>query len=409
MKKLIAFLLAAVMVLGLVACGASDEPAETAAATTQAATAETEVTTEPATEETVEESAGEPTQEPTEAPTEEPTEAPTEAPVEEPSLLETPELTVEELLLSEPTQTRSFWGHEECRTFLHSLGYVELYPVSFADSVFRSAELTYNSKAFKMTFSLRPHTDYGWTDSWTMYGAKAEGLCNISGLDLDAFDHQYVNDVFNPFAKYSHSASCPQYMEIHLAKTGAEGETSWSAQEWTLWDEWDWGFYDNVQVSQIAYCMAMFSPETGNVYNIVCEYSQPGDYYFGACFMEFFWEPTSVFHKTWNSLGVKYFALVFPGETELDEFIYSEPGMTWKDWAESKYNLDGWTYKQCEKHGELWSPDGAYMVLDGNVLINGAEQKMTLDLFTAYATDTTFVTYGGVVARDAWTCPDEKE
>ena len=158
MKKLIAFLLAAAMVLGLVACGASDEPAETAAATTQAATAETEVTTEPATEETVEESAGEPTQEPTEAPT--------EAPVEEPSLLETPELTVEELLLSEPTQTRSFWGHEECRTFLHSLGYVELYPVSFADSVFRSAELTYNSKAFKMTFSLRPLTATGLSAVW---------------------------------------------------------------------------------------------------------------------------------------------------------------------------------------------------------------------------------------------------
>ena len=405
MKKLIALLLAAAMVLGLVACGGSAEPSDTTAATTQAATTETEEATEPSTDETVEQ----PAEEPAEAPTEEPTEAPTEAKAEGPALPETAEFTVEELLQSEPVQTRSFWGNEECRTFLHNLGYVELYPVSFADSVFRSAELTYNSKAFKMTFSLRPHGDYGWTDSWIMYGAKAEGLCNISGLDFNAFDHQYVNDVFNPFAKYSRSASCPQYMEIHLAKTGAEGEPSWSAEEWTLWDVWDWGFYNNVQVSQVAYCMAMYSPDTGNVYNMVCEYSEPGDYYFGSCFMEFFWEPTTVFHKVWDSMGIKYFALVFPSETELDKYIYSEPGMTWKDWSESKYNLDGWTYKQCKAHGELWSPDGEFMVLDGNVLINGAEQEMTLDLFTAYATDTTLVTYGGVVARGDWTCPDEKQ
>lgn len=60
MKKLIALLLAAVMLLSMTACGGSAEPAETAPATTEA-----------------------PTTAPTEAPTEEPTEAPTEEPVKE--------------------------------------------------------------------------------------------------------------------------------------------------------------------------------------------------------------------------------------------------------------------------------------------------------------------------------------
>ena len=59
MKKTLALLLAAVMLLSMTACGGSAEPVETAPATTEV-----------------------PTTAPTEAPTEEPTEAPTEAPTE---------------------------------------------------------------------------------------------------------------------------------------------------------------------------------------------------------------------------------------------------------------------------------------------------------------------------------------
>ena len=67
MKKIIALLLAAAMLLSMTACGGSAEPAETAPATTELAVVETEA----------------PTEAPTEALTEAPTEAQNDAPAVE--------------------------------------------------------------------------------------------------------------------------------------------------------------------------------------------------------------------------------------------------------------------------------------------------------------------------------------
>ena len=91
MKKLIALLLAAVMLLSLAACGGSAEPIETAPATT-----EESIT----------------------APTETPTEVPTESAYIG---------LAEELLQSGNTVTESYSDLLEYEKKLHELGFIELY------------------------------------------------------------------------------------------------------------------------------------------------------------------------------------------------------------------------------------------------------------------------------------------
>ena len=95
MKKWIALLLAAVMLLSLTACGGSAEPVETTPATTEAAPQVTE----------------EPTEESTEAPTE-PRVAPVDFEAVDPATLPEP-IPVEEQLLSEDTQTVTLDSLEE--------------------------------------------------------------------------------------------------------------------------------------------------------------------------------------------------------------------------------------------------------------------------------------------------------
>lgn len=114
MKKILALLLAAAMLLGLTACGGPAEPVETAPATTELAVVETEA----------------PTEVPADAPTEEPTEAPTEprvAPVDfesvDPKTLPKKPEPVEEQLLSEDTQTVTLDSLEEYEDLLWSLGF----------------------------------------------------------------------------------------------------------------------------------------------------------------------------------------------------------------------------------------------------------------------------------------------
>ena len=190
MKKLIALLLAAAMLLSLTACGGSAEPAETTPATTETAVVETEA--------------------PTEAPTEEPTEAPTEprvAPVDfeevDPATLPEP-IPVEEQLQSEDTQTVTLGSLEEYEDLLWSLGFKEVRLTGTHEALVHASgnsyvrataycepvSLTYNNNAFRFDFTYCATKDTGETvkeDCWFMYGTKSTSMANVSPMDSDEF------------------------------------------------------------------------------------------------------------------------------------------------------------------------------------------------------------------------------
>ena len=180
MKKLIALLLAVVMLLSMTACGGSAEPAETAPATTEA-----------------------PTTVPTEAPTEEPTEAPTEAPrvapvdfeAVDPATLPEP-IPVEEQLLSENTQTVTLGSLEEYEDLLWSLGFSEVRLTGThktmvgTDAFCEPVSLTYNDKAFRLDFLYCIIGFNGQTAKeagWMMYGTKSKNLANVTPLNENEY------------------------------------------------------------------------------------------------------------------------------------------------------------------------------------------------------------------------------
>ena len=140
MKKWIALLLAAVMLLSMTACGGAAEPAETTPATTEAAPQVTE----------------EPTEESTEAPTE-PRVAPVDFEAVDPAILPEP-TPVEEQLLSEDTQTVTLDSLEEYEDLLWELGFQEVRLTGThktmigTDAFCEPVSLTYNDKAFRLDF-----------------------------------------------------------------------------------------------------------------------------------------------------------------------------------------------------------------------------------------------------------------
>ena len=171
MKKLIALLLAAVMLLSMTSCGSSSEPVETVPTTTEPATQVTEA--------------------PTEAPTEEPTATPTEVPTEpkpvDPATLPEP-IPVEEQLLSEDTQTVTLGSLEEYKNLLWSLGFIEI----TLDNTCEPVSVTYNNCAFRLNF-VYWNNNKAETD-WYIYGTKANTASNISKLNESDWNVQRMDN-----------------------------------------------------------------------------------------------------------------------------------------------------------------------------------------------------------------------
>ena len=201
MKKILALLLAAAMLLSLTACGGSAEPVETAPATTEPAVVETEA----------------PTEVPADALTEEPTEAPTEprvAPVDfesvDPKTLPKKPEPVEEQLLSEDTQTVTLDSLEEYEDLLWSLGFQEVRltgqhdvhmmetdntsgfnKLTPASAYCEPVSLTYNENAFRFDFTYCMVTADGRTtkeDGWSMYGTKSAIPADVSKMTAKEYE-----------------------------------------------------------------------------------------------------------------------------------------------------------------------------------------------------------------------------
>ena len=188
MKKWIALLLAAVMLLSLTACGGSAEPVETTPATTEAAPQVTE----------------EPTEESTEAPTE-PRVAPVDFEAVDPATLPEP-IPVEEQLLSEDTQTVTLDSLEEYEDLLWSLGFEEVRLAGTheawknTDAYCEPVSLTYNDKAFRFDFVYYIQEIDGnlfKEDGWFLYGTKSTDLENVSPLCGDEYFEDKETNVIN--------------------------------------------------------------------------------------------------------------------------------------------------------------------------------------------------------------------
>lgn len=263
MKKRIALLLAAVMLLSMTACGGSTAPAPTAPATAEAPTTA-------------------PTQTPTEAPTEEPTEAPTEprvAPVDfeavDPATLPEP-IPVEEQLQSEDTQTVTLGSLEEYEDLLWSLGFEEVRLTGThktmigTDAFCEPVSLTYNDKAFRLDFLYCIINFAGQTtkeDGWMMYGTKSNILANVTPLNEEEYGKTINTTSFAgmPIIVLEEGQSLDSIDISQFANNGAGQALASEVTPNIETETMNFISYNDESLSIDA--KAVYYPTTGNLYN----------------------------------------------------------------------------------------------------------------------------------------------
>ena len=369
MKKRVALLLAAVMLLSMVGCSGSADPAETASAATEpAATHAVTEALESVDTEVLEASAPE---------------FPVFEPMNKPAVIPTT-VSVEDLLLSGDTKTIVGASYKDCVRLLMNLGFIELLDTAFSADMCGPCNLSYNSKAFKMEFEFNMFSDR--FNLCAIYGAKGECLSNISGPAFTEYDNIYEFPIWVSMDKVSHLDVVPQYIGYDLANFGS-AEDAWSLQQWGL-DKLDWGIYDlSAMISDIARYTAIYSPGTGNVYNIFSSYIEPGDYLFMDYHTSVFLrQPNEIVRRVWENAGVEKVLLRHPDDISfesegMEDCFYFERGMTFSEWCNSKYNLDGWKFFDNGGYGEIRSQDDQYYLLISYTLdSNGTARESKMDM-----------------------------
>ena len=259
MKKLIALLLAAAMLLSMTACGGAAEPVETTPATTEAPTTPTE----------------DPTEEPTEAPTEAPRVAPTDFETVDPATLPEP-VPVEEQLQSEETQTVTLGSLEEYEDLLWELGFGEVRLTGThktmigTDAFCEPVSLTYNDKAFRLDFLYCIINFAGETtkeDGWMMYGTKSNTLANVTPLNEEEYGKTINTNSFAgvPIIVMGEGQSMDS---IDISQFGSNGAEQSLASETTPNIETEtMNFISYNDESLSIDAKAVYYPTTGNLYN----------------------------------------------------------------------------------------------------------------------------------------------
>ena len=316
MKRYISLLLALCLVLPLTACGGSDAPAQTTAAPTQATT-----------------------EAPTEAPTEVPTEAPTEAPTEPPIVYEPYELSDGQCYES---VVRSM-GFVEFFPKYHETYSKKIYNLTGAYATPTSLEVTENG--FRMELDCGEYVPYQKgvqeTGDWVLYGSKAEGLGNLSGLDFNEYPLSVGLSVMTSSGNTSGPVDGIRFYQekYHLCgKTNANREVA----NGYLW-------------------AAIYFPETGNLYNFVRKFEKKLDAYSAPEYPHVFLTSLNQFHPTVNTVPYE------DSTIQLMDFVIHyghrfsiyqvKVGMTISEWIDSEWNIDGWTLLDNQT---VLSPDGKY-------------------------------------------------
>ena len=324
MKRLIALLLAAVMLLSMVGCGGSAEPAEP-------------VQTAPAVTEPVLQA----TEAPTEAPTEEPTEVPTEA-------LTEPVISAEELLRSDDTVTLTGKTPAEYWQILLDLGYIELWAFEAREipgypKDYELISLTYNDKAFRLDFTAIDYWDSGQHyEGFSLYGTKANGPADITGINLEA----YTEDIWEGGPV---DTGIPENVKNFLTEMNVtipiiKKVTTYTAIDPALADSEEYIMNSMPQI----YHASFYYPATGNLYNFVRESQGILNTWFNT--------PSNILNTEWQLLlkhsfekeiipygdftvELNQFAVQYGGQLAIYQY---RPGMSFSDWACSELNTDGW-------------------------------------------------------------------
>ena len=301
MKNLIALLLAAAMLLSMVGCGGSAEPAETT------------VVEETVTEEPIVEIAPEVTLPP------------------ETTEETTPEETIpslEEMLLQDENATiieQLSW--HECKSILVEMGFLELrlgQPVK--ESHINPIKIIYNETSFYLELEGIVISEYGevtYEPGWILIGTKAQEEYNVTALN---------------FADYS-QADRNTFRGEKAASTRAKR---------VLGDNYpriiDWQYYkQNAQRKEWLFYSSEYYPTTTNLYNYYCiKTFDPNETPPDINYMDFTYPWDEIIQMQWGEArqaGQLY------GFDLGNHNYYCEPGMNFIDWANSQYNIDGWILK----------------------------------------------------------------
>ena len=343
MKRIFALLLTAALLLVMTACG--NEAAQTEATTTV------------------------PTEAYTEAQTEDLTELPEET-VPEPEFIG----IAEQLLQSEDTVTVSFDTTSEYEKAIRELGYTEFVlnyyaDVSFTELACKPLRLTYNDKAIRLEFSytdtlydtaygaLAPLEEFTLYDGWVMYGTKADAAMNITSLEFSDYEWWHSVDLMDrPWIPDATRALdfCPQIIQTDCYDDDLQ-------MNFTAW----------------AFHSICYYPDTGNLYNFV-NVAQSMDRI--CCNTpRILQEWDEALMEVWDARDLPCFTFVpcrLDGENNIvpsnsrhiylvNTEAYFEYGMTLKEWTESVYNFDGWSYAEEEIGPVLYAPEKNYVVVIG--------------------------------------------
>ena len=308
MKKTLALLLAAVMLLSMTACGGTPDSAETLP------------------------DAAKPVAQATVAPAEEPTTAPTEDP--------------NEYFPCELSETESYeevlWKHGFWELDLGVCAVdAEANGAKDAQAIPQSLELSQNG--FRMQVD---YTGYSYVHNAVLpcgtveiVGAKADGLADISRMDPK--DHHYAdNTTFQ-----SEDGVVFDYM---------------TSEHGVLFDEYSYFSIDSKgELCDLYVVEAHYYPLSGNLYNII--YTRPN-------LSQPIPQPSlltrkTVFRSATQTLTYGEFSYEmgqFAVQCGDEMYIYDyRPGMSFSDWACSELNTDGW----IPWYGDsVLSPDRTYIV-----------------------------------------------
>ena len=312
MKKPIALLLAAVMLLSMTACGGDAKSAETAAPTAAA------------------------------------TEVPTESVETEPANPYTAQSEIDIALQNAEAAVLSWPSNDTYTMVLRGLGYkevdftkalimdergyydrngnptehpvtqAEIHNIQFSDDIVR-IEMSY--------FNFQTNKD---EDNWVLYCTKSDSVADISGIDQSSYE------IYAPM--------------------------DWTDENADFYEQWDY-YYEHFG-KDCAYVIAYYYPESGNLYNFVRIFDAPNALpaNVSSCLCKDkeraneFMMDTNVELTLINNYPIitSEFGISYDGQVEYYKY---RVGMTLSNWAASELNTDGWVLGPDNR---LFSPDRQY-------------------------------------------------
>lgn len=320
-------------------------------------------------------------------------------PTEETTLATTEAVAQNEYVAYELTDYRTY---DEA---VRAMGYVEVYPGvqgteldvthGLTDGYCIPTSLEVCGDGFRMeldcTERVTGSKTLKQTTGWTLYGTKADRIGRFVELDPKRFD-RYRESTYN-----------------------RESEDQAYAEEYGLY-AYEYAQYmyhrrnEDGKVDGIAYLIAVYFPETGNLYNLFGQFNDREDGMHSApwVFHTNYWSPAPQEDRVetlqWNDISFELHE--FAIQCGVDRYVYQyRPGMTLSAWACSELNTDGWIPWYADY---ILSPDRKYVCGSSyrdiqQFMIDGTINTLNTNVITAkiYKNNLNHYSYSGLVVHDA--------